>query len=112
MSGGRSRAVTQFLDGTMLSAPKIEFHWEKDGDELQKLCIKVLHTKNPDNWTYAELAFYRKWILTIPVQMDMVGMCASFKDILEKMTEEVADKVQARLLSDPTLNDENLHTYP
>ena len=111
MSGGRYRAVIQFLDGTMLSAPKIEFHWKKNGDEIQDIRISVLHTKNPDNWTYAELAFYRKWILTIPVQMDKVGMWA-FTEILQKMTEEVADKVQARLLSDPTLNDENLHTYP
>ncbi len=111
MSVSHYEVFTQFLDGTELGDPDIQFRIENDGEELQNVLITVLHTKNPDNWTYAELAFYRKWILTIPKQMDKVRKW-HFTGMLQEMTEEVADKVQARLLSDPTLNDKDLHFYP
>ncbi len=111
MSVGHYQAFTKFLHGTELGVPDIQFQIENDGEELQDVLITVLHTKHLDNWTYADLAFYRKWILTIPVQMDKVRKW-HFTGMLQEMTGEVADKVQARLLSDPTLNDKDLHFYP
>ena len=111
MNRGHYQAVIEFLDDTMLEEPEIRFQWERDGTKIQDVRISVRHTKNPDNWTYTDLAFYRKWVLAIPAQMRKVEMNA-FTGIIQEMTEEVAEKVQARLLSDPTLNDTDLHTYP